>query len=193
MSAVEPRVRLDDLFETHYEEVMRYARRRVAQLADAEDVVAETFVVAWRRLEEVPATSERLYWLYGIARRVMANQRRGAQRRLRLEAKARAWSAPATQEGSDLSDVVTALRRLSSDDQEILRLVAWEGLSHAEVGLAIGITANAAGIRLHRARARLGRALESPQPTDLKGFSRIRTLVGWKGSASRRSQRKEVP
>lgn len=185
---------LDALFEAHYEGVMRYAQRRTAQLADAEDVVAETFVVAWRRLDEMPAPGEHLYWLYGIARRVLANHRRGTLRRLRLQAKARASSAPAAAPGgSALPDVLSAMRRLRHHDQEILRLVAWEGLSHAEAGVVLGISANAAGIRLHRARARLGRVLDDREPGDLKGFRRIRTLVGWKGSASRRSQREEVP
>lgn len=193
MSDLERQLRLDALFEAHYEPLMRYAGRRTDQLADAEDVVAETFTVAWRHLQQMPPHDERLFWLYGIARRVVANHRRAAQRRARLEAKARASWAPATHAGSDLPDVLTAMRRLSDDDQEILRLVAWEGLSHAEVGLALGITANAAGIRLHRARARLAQALSGLEPIDPKGFRRIRTLVGWKGSASRRSQREEVP
>jgi RNA polymerase sigma-70 factor (ECF subfamily) len=185
--------RLRETFETEYEAVMRYALRRTAQLADAEDVAAETFVVAWRHVDEMPAAGERLFWLYGIARRVLANHRRGAQRRLHLQAKVRASPAPATPIDSSLTDVMTAMRHVSKDDQEVLRLVAWEGLSLAEVGLALGITANAAGIRLHRARARLGRAMDGSPQRDVKGFRRIRTLVGWKGSASGRSHREEVP
>lgn len=172
---------------------MRYAQRRTLQLADAEDVVAETFVVAWRRLDDMPAPGERLYWLYGIARRVLANNRRGVERRSRLQAKARSLPAPPMQGGSVLPDVLTAMQRLSNDDQEILRLVAWEGLSHAEVGVALGISTNAVGIRLHRARARLGVALHSPEVRHVKGFQRVRTFLGWKGSATRRSQREEVP
>lgn len=172
---------------------MRYAQRRTPQLADAEDVVAQTFVVAWRRLDDMPAPGERLYWLYGIARRVLANHRRGVERRSLLQAKARGSFAPPMQTGSALPDILTALQRLTNDDQEILRLVAWEGLSHAEVGVALGISANAVGIRLHRARARLGLALHSPGPRYVKGFQRVRTLLGWKGSATRRSQREEVP
>lgn len=186
-------VLLDSLFEANYEAVIRYARRRTAQLADAEDVVAETFVVAWRRLDDLPAPGERIYWLYGIAGHVIANQRRGAQRRRRLLEKAQAASTVAEQAGSQLPDVVTAISRLRPVDQEILRLVAWEGLSHSEVGVVLGISANAAGIRLHRARTRLEHALNGPVPGDLKGFRRIRTFVGWKGSASRRSQREEAP
>ena len=193
MTSLSRHARLRDLFEAEYEAVMRYAVRRTTQRADAEDVVAETFVVAWRRLDDMPAPDERLYWLYGIARRVLANHHRGAQRRARLYARARSSSSSEVHAGSDLPDVVTAMRRLRTDDQEILRLTAWEGLSHAEIGGALGITANAAGIRLHRARARLGRALNGPEPSDLKGFRRIRTLVGSKGSASRRSQGEEVP
>lgn len=183
---------VEALFASHYDAVMRYARRRTDQLADAEDIVAETFAVAWRRLGDIPAPDERLFWLYGIARRVLANQRRGSLRRLRLRVKLRAAPPPAEQAGAALPDVLTAMRRLGPVDQEILRLVAWEGLSHQEIGVVLGITSNAAAIRLHRARARLGHELSGSLSGQTKGFRPIRTLAGLKGSVSRRSQREEV-
>lgn len=180
------------LFESHYEAVMNYARRRTENLADAEEIAAQTFVVAWRRLDESPAPHERLYWLYGIARRVLANHRRGVARRLRLHAKLRAV-APAPVDGSSrLPDVLRAMDRLSDTDQEILRLAAWEDLSPAEIGSTLGISANAAAIRLHRARARLKVGLDDDASASLKGLRRIRTFVGWKGSDSRRSRQEEA-
>lgn len=192
MNDPERHILLNALFEAHYDGLMRYANRRTAQLADAEEAVAEAFVVAWRRLDEVPVPDQRIYWLYGIARRVIANQRRGTRRRLRLHAKAIALSAAAGPRSSELPEVMVAMRGLNDDDQELLRLVAWEGLSHRDVAMVLGISANAAGIRLHRARARLRNALNGTDREELKGFGRIRTLVRWKGSASGRSQREEV-
>lgn len=173
MSA-EKRALVAALFEAHFDPILAYARRRTGQLSDAEDVVAETFVVAWRRIDQLPADEAgRLPWLYGIARRVLANQRRAAARRQRLIERLRAvvrLRPPARP-----TDVLDALATLPASDQEIVRLVAWEGLSHAEAGLVLGISANATAIRLHRARRRLEAAM--------KGSAPMRTLAGWKGRA----------
>lgn len=162
------------LFETHFDAILAYARRRTRQLSDAEDVVAETFIVAWRRFDRLPQSEqERLPWLYGVARRVLANQRRGTARRLRLTERLRA--AAKSRALSPAVDVLEAVVSLPAIDQEILRLVAWEGLSHAEVGIALGITANAAAIRLHRARRRLSSVM--------KGSGPMRTWPAWKGGS----------
>jgi RNA polymerase sigma-70 factor (ECF subfamily) len=172
---------------------MAYARRRTAQLSDAEDVVAETFIVVWRRLDDLPEhEAERLPWLYGIARRVLANQRRGVARRGRLRDRIELVAASqALQTPSPLPAVLDAIGRLRETDQEILRLVAWEGLSHAEVGAALSISPNAAAIRLHRARGRLEREMRTPS-VEAKGLRRIRTWLGWKGSASSAHEREEA-
>lgn len=172
------------LFDAHFQSVLAYARRRCAELSDAEDLVAETFLVAWRRLDRLPARpEERLPWLYGIARRLLANQRRGATRRLRLVDRLR--STLAVSRPRVTITVEAALASLPSRDQEILRLIAWESLTHAEAGLVLGISPNAVGIRLHRARERLRKAM--------KGSPATRTLPGWKGSVSTTEPREEVP
>lgn len=174
---------LEVLFDATYDRVLAYARRRTAQLADAEDAVAETYLVVWRRMDRLPAsTPERLPWLLGIARRVIANQRRGASRRAGLLRKVEA-SADATPPMRALgeSPVLAAMEHLGDTDREILQLVAWEGLSHSEVGVALGISSNAATIRLHRARGRFRAALSDPP----KGSGPIRTLLRWKGSKAR--------
>lgn len=168
---------LEALFQSHYEAVMRYARRRIDDLADAEEIAAQTFVVAWRHLDDLPAPDERLFWLYGIARRVLANHRRSVVRRLRLHAKLQAAPPTSTQGSSQLPDVLLAMDRLRAADQEILHLTAWEGLSPAESGAVLGISPNAAAIRLHRARGRLKAALHDDRSTGLRGFRRIRTFV----------------
>ncbi|MBA2632885.1 MAG: RNA polymerase sigma factor [Chloroflexi bacterium] len=181
---------LEVLFDAMYDRVLAYARRRTAQLADAEDAVAETYLVVWRLMDRLPAaTPERLPWLLGIARRVIANQRRSASRRAGLLRKVEA-SADATPPMRALgqSPVLAAMEHLGDTDREILRLVAWEGLSHSEVGIALGITANAAAIRLYRARTRL-RAELSERP---KGSGPSRTLLRWRGSKVRRPGQEEA-
>jgi RNA polymerase sigma factor (sigma-70 family) len=181
------------LFEAHHEPLLAYARRRTRELLDAEDVVAETFVVVWRRLDRLPANeAERLPWLYGIARRVVANQHRSAARRGRLRGRMEvATASQSLQAPSPLPGVLDAMSRLRENDREVLRLVAWEGLTHAEVGVVLGISPNAAAIRLHRARAHLEREMRAPSG-DVKGPRRIRTLLGWKGSASSAQEREEA-
>lgn len=145
------------LFEDAYRPLLAYALRRSENAADAEEVVAETLLVAWRRRDDLPPGEEALPWLYGVARRVLANQRRSQARRRRLERLLQPLTGPAT-EPADLASidpVLAAMRRLAQGDQEVLRLAAWEGLSHAEIGVALGCSDNAAALRLHRARRRL--------------------------------------
>lgn len=163
------------LFDAHFESLLAFARRRTSQLSDAEDLVAETFTVAWRRLERLPRDSDQqLPWLYGVARRLLANHRRGTARRIRLLQKLRSsFAAPLS---PPAPDITAALAELPERDQEILRLVAWESLTYAEAGMVLGISANAVAIRVHRARERLRK---------LKGLPSSRTLPGWKGSVNR--------
>jgi RNA polymerase sigma-70 factor (ECF subfamily) len=180
-----PGDRLEVLFEAHHRTVLAYAARRSPTLTDAEDVVAEVFLVAWRRLEAVPDGDEALPWLLGVARRTIANQRRGLFRRRRLQERLETTverPLPAAPTGAE--PALEALSRLSKSDQELLRLVAWEELSHAEIAAILGISINAAAIRLHRARARFEEAL-------VKGPSRWRTWLSVKGSPSRRTSREE--
>jgi len=171
--------RFERVFDAHQRRVLAYALRRVDTEADAEDVAAETFTIAWRKLDQVPHGDE-LPWLLGVARRVAANQRRGASRWQRLaqrltrthdEQRAIGDGAP-----SAASPALEALSRLRPDDQELVRLIAWDELSHAEAGMVLGITANAVAIRLHRARKRLADEL-------LKGSagSRTPTLIERQG------------
>ncbi len=120
--------------------------------ATADEVVAETFVVAWRRPESVP--SEPLPWLYGVARRLIANQTRGANRRNALAI--RLASQP---DGSLRQDqaaaVLDRLEQLNARDREVLLLVAWEGLTQLQAAEALACSHAAVRVRLHRARRRL--------------------------------------
>jgi len=162
------------LFEDHQRQVLAYALRRTTDRSDAEDAASETFAIAWRRIADVPV--EPLPWLYGVARRVLANQRRGNGRRLRL-----VWrvdhDVPTPERSGEDADTpaVTILARLSSADQEVLRLVAWEDLSNDQVAVVLGITSNAAAIRLHRARRRFIATFEATP--GLKGSGPGRTSL----------------
>jgi RNA polymerase sigma-70 factor (ECF subfamily) len=149
------------IFDEAYRPLLAYALRRGETPADAEEVVAETLLVAWRRRADVPGDADAIPWLYGVARRVLANQRRGRGRRRRLErvleplARAAAGPERAAEVAEAARALVTASRRLSDGDQEVLRLAAWEGLSHREIAITFGCSENAAALRLHRARERL--------------------------------------
>ena len=147
------------LFAEHYRRVLAYALRRCEQREDAEDVAAGTFAVAWRRFADAPAEELRLAWLYAIAARVLANQRRSARRLAALRSRLRAIPA-APREDAGLGDVLAALRTLRPEEQEVLRLAAWEGLTTAELAVTLSCSENAAAIRLHRARRRLAEQLE---------------------------------
>jgi RNA polymerase sigma-70 factor (ECF subfamily) len=153
--------RFEGLFRESYPLVRAYALRRAAPEL-AQDVVAETFLVAWRRLEDVPADA--LPWLYGTARRVLANQRRSAARGAALEERlAGATVAGGVADPGDrLADAELmrlALARLSERGREALMLVAWEGLDGSQAARAAGCSRAAFAVRLHRARAQLGEAL----------------------------------
>jgi DNA-directed RNA polymerase specialized sigma24 family protein len=145
------------LFARHYPAVYRYAGRRLGR-DEAADAAAEAFTVAWRKIAQVPAEPNTLAWLYGVARRVVANAARSRRRRHRLAARA-AQGIPDEAPTPDPVGVLAALEALRADDREVLRLAAWEGLGPREIGTVLGCSPNAAAIRLHRARRRLEEAL----------------------------------
>jgi RNA polymerase sigma-70 factor (ECF subfamily) len=150
VSRAERRRRFEQLFAAQYAAVAAYANRR-ASAADAEDVVAETFLVAWRRLADVPDDAKP--WLFGVARRVLANQRRAAGRRDALYERAAASLTARGDAGDTL--VLQALAPLSDRDREVLLLAAWDGLTTAESAAALGCSRAAAKVRLPRAKRRL--------------------------------------
>ena len=137
-STSSPLARFDALFTAHQRAVLAYAMRRTSNLADAEDVTAETFTIAWRKLEAIPA--DPLPWLYAVARRVLANHRRGVGRRERLAAVFKTQDMPTPMRvGEDLDGpAFQALASLSAADQEVLRLVAWEGLKNPQIAEVLG-------------------------------------------------------
>ncbi|MGB8197585.1 MAG: sigma-70 family RNA polymerase sigma factor [Acidimicrobiales bacterium] len=154
------------LYERNYAPITAYVRRRVRRDDGSDaDIVAEVFVVAWRRFLEVPEQTKELPWLYGVARNLVANYFRSVQRssaltdRLKFEEKASFDDATGT---SDVEMRVRhAVDQLSDLDREIFRLIHWEELSHEEVGLSVGITTKAVERRVARARKKVRDYLDS--------------------------------
>lgn len=157
-SEADPGDRFRRLYAEHFNAVLGFALRRCDRPEDAADVVAETFLVAWRRLGHVPETDTRP-WLYGVARRVLANHRRGDRRRAALGSRLRdqlAHLSPDVAESvARRTDVEAAMARLSGRDEEILQLHLWEGLEPREIAEVLGTTPEIVRPRLSRARARL--------------------------------------
>ena len=150
------RERFEALAPALVEPLRRFLARRT-DAATADDVLAETLLVCWRRLDDVP--DEALPWAYGVARNCLANAHRGARRQERVAAKIAivdppAASTPGPGEGGD-ADLVEALAALRDEEAELLRLWAWERLTAGEIATVLDITPNAASIRLHRAREKL--------------------------------------
>jgi RNA polymerase sigma-70 factor (ECF subfamily) len=161
------RERFEALYAAHAGAVLAFARRRAtADVAD--DVLSDVFLVVWRRLEDVPADSRP--WLLGIAGRSLANQSRSENRRAALRKRLAGLAPEISQGGSEISQggsedlhgerVLSALQTLREKDREALLLTAWEGLTNREAARTLGIPARTFNVRLHRARRRLGRALE---------------------------------
>jgi RNA polymerase sigma-70 factor, ECF subfamily len=155
------------LYAAHAGAVKGYAMRRTDP-ARADDVVADVFLVAWRRLEEIPSRPRP--WLLGVARRVLANERRRTARhdavRDRLEF---ARVPPALDDPADAPPLADArvqqtLQRLSDTDREALLLTAWEGLNHRDAARVLGVKEGTFSVRLHRAKRRLDRALAETRP-----------------------------
>jgi len=154
----ERRRRFDELYAAHHQQVLGYLLRRTDNTDDAADVFADTFLTAWRRLDDLPVGHQARLWLYAAARRTLANYRRGQLRRVALAERLRADLARSYIPGgydSERAETAAAFRRLPSPDQELLALVAWEGLDPGQIGTVLGCSRNAARIRLHRARRRL--------------------------------------
>jgi RNA polymerase sigma-70 factor (ECF subfamily) len=151
------RERFEALVGSAYVPLQRYLRRRTDR-ATADDVLGDVLLVMWRRVDDVP-TDLPLPWCYGVARGCLANAARGARRHRQLLRRLAEQPQPDTAADTDDPDLESALAGLPPTDQEVLRLWAWEQLPPREIAVALGITPNAASIRLHRATRRLRQGL----------------------------------
>ncbi|WP_327588837.1 RNA polymerase sigma factor [Nonomuraea sp. NBC_00507] len=124
----------------------------------ADEVLSETFAIAWRRLDDVPEPA--LPWLLGVARNILRDNVRAEARREALAAELRAWTeGDVAEQVTERIGVLRALAALPEDDREILLLVAWHGLSPKEAARVVGCSFAAFRVRLHRARKRLKQAM----------------------------------
>jgi RNA polymerase sigma factor (sigma-70 family) len=158
--------RFEALFAAYRADIVSFCSWRAASASDAQDAVADVFLAAWRRLDELPDGDAARVWLYGTARRVLANQRRSRRRRLalreRLELEA-VSARPAAERDQEETLVRDALDRLGARDREVLLLAEWEGLSAQEIAAVTGCLAVTARGRLHRARLRFRALYEELQ------------------------------
>lgn len=158
------RARFEALAAEVYEPLQRYVRRRTDSGA-VDDVVAETLLVCWRRLDDVP-TDAAIAWTLGVARRCLANDRRGARRQAAVGERLAAQPRPHTIPTELDLDLREAVDELPDVDREIVLLWAWEGMPPRDIAVVTGLTANAVSLRLHRAKQRLAERLETPDTPD---------------------------
>jgi RNA polymerase sigma-70 factor (ECF subfamily) len=164
------RARFESCFREHYARLLAFTMRRVSGREVAEEVVADIYAVAWRRRDRIPDSP--LPWLYAIAANVIADQYRSTRRRHDLDRRL-VHEARAEASGTDPAESVAlrdafavAFARLTTAEQEVLRLVAWDGLDVGEAAQVLGCSQGAFRVRLHRARRKLTRQLDIARPLD---------------------------
>ncbi len=172
------RTRLVRMYHEHRDAVVAYCMRRAGR-EDALDAVAETFAVAWRKIDQVPTGEAERSWLYAVAYRVLSNQRRGNTRRSALEDKLGTVAVavgvdPVDQivRNEDDQRVIEAMNELRPDDREVLRLVTWEEHPRDQVAAMFGVSRSTLDQRIHRALKRLRKAyarIDAPTPTTAEG------------------------
>jgi RNA polymerase sigma factor (sigma-70 family) len=161
------RERFEAVYRELYAPICGYALRRLRQPEDAAEAVAETFATLWRRFDRCPQGDQLRPWLFGVARRVIANQHRGERRRSalsdRLVENVDQTALDAIGTPDETGALARAFASLSESDRELLSLVAWEGLTREELAVALGTSRAVVRLRLHRARRRLHDALPATQ------------------------------
>ena len=170
------RERFRVLYNDLYDDLWRYVQRRCINTEEARDTLSEVFLVAWRRLEDIPAGKEARLWLFGVARNLVKTSWRKRKRSSDLVNRIGneiSTKSPTDEEldNSGVLKIIKALQFLNENDQEILRLVAWEDLSHKEISAVLRCSENAVAIRIRRARVRLMKVMQTE-----KSFSEIKNL-----------------
>jgi RNA polymerase sigma-70 factor, ECF subfamily len=168
----DPRDTFEDLYRATRTDLLRYLIRRCPDTEDAADLLAETYLTAWRKLDAIPAGEAAQLWLYGVARNLLlrsARRRRVASALIgRLADEFQAAQSTPTADQPQHQALRLAFAELSEQDREILTLTAWERLAPREIAQVTGLNANIVRIRLHRARSRLKRQLAHAHETAVK-------------------------
>jgi|SRR5436305_1072716 len=173
------RGRFEGCFREHHARLLAFTMRRLSGREAAEEVVADTFAVVWRRRDCIPDGP--LPWLYAIATNVIADQYRSTRRRHDLGARL-AHEARAEVPGSDPADSLalrdafaTAFAQLEEHEREVLRLVAWDGLDVREAAQVLACSQGAFRVRLHRARRKLAKRLDAAKPIETESRAAMPT------------------
>jgi len=191
-AAADRAARFERLYDRVFPEIAGYVRRRCGG-ADADDVIAQVFTVAWRRLDHIPSPPQDSLWMFGVARKTLADAERSARRQrrlgLRLASEAiidrqaeSSWDSAASADPA-AEGVLAAIATLRPADREALRLVLWDALSHGEAAAVLGCSANAFEIRYRRARAAVRDQL-ARRANASKTDSPIRNAAPVRGNAS---------
>ncbi len=157
------RQQFEHMYRTTCKPILAYLTRRTSDPQDAADMLAEVYLVAWRRKEVLPPLDEARLWLFGVARKVLANHRRRLDRDSSLAGSLAAELSrrmPALDADTRSEVLRTALKRLDEDDRELLMLAAWEELTPSQIAATTGRSPGAVRVHLHRARARLRLAMQ---------------------------------
>lgn len=172
-----PESRFNQLYEDHHQAVHRYLRRRT-DADSARECTADTFVVAWRKLDDIPRGGSELSWLFGVAWRQLANRHRSVRRGRTLVQKLAHSLRPAPESPEttvlrheDAAQIRRALSRLRPDDQEVLRLATWEDLPHAEIAVVLECSRHSVDQRIHRATRRLAREMAVEARPEVSGVA----------------------
>jgi RNA polymerase sigma-70 factor (ECF subfamily) len=165
----DPRDAFAELYGSTRTDLLRYLVRRTSDAEEAADLLAETYTIAWRKLESIPAGDGARLWLFGVARNLLlrsVRRRRVADALVdRLAGELRS-AQPPTPTDDRAERLRSALAELSERDREIVTLTAWEGLAPREIAKVMATSPNAVRIRLHRARKQLESRLASPDEAD---------------------------
>lgn len=158
--------RFEAVYEANYQDIFAYVYRRVSQRTpDVDDIVSDVFTTAWRRLDDLPAAPQDRLWLFGVARMCVLEHRRRQHHQMRLIARLDTESARGMSSdragSSRFGRVQGALNELRELDQEVLTLIYWDGLSHAETAAVLGCSVNAVALRVKKAKVRLHHKLMS--------------------------------
>jgi len=159
------------LYLAHYDDVLRFVRRRAHEPA-VDDIIAETFMTAWRRRTDLP--DDVRPWLFVTARQLLRNATRGQNRQDALSVKIGTSEARHGDIDADTwLDLIAAWRSLPADDQEVLSLTVWENLSQADAATVVGCTRAAFSMRLTRARRRLADLIAVADPSTTLAFAAL--------------------